>query len=124
MNLINRNNCAAFTTKDSSTIVEIMAPRNSKVERQSLAEATVYPMQRTIAHSHPCTEEIYFILGGSGLMAIESEIQSVRVGDAVGILAGQRHQILNTGSEPLVFLCCCVPAYSDGDTIECESLLA
>ena len=109
---------------DSSTIRELIAPRNSYIERQSLAEATVHPGMSTIAHFHANTEEIYYILSGAGQMAIENEALAVRPGDAIGILAGQRHQIRNDGEVDLVFLCCCVPAYSDGDTEFCDELLS
>lgn len=123
MDVVNRNDVHAFTTKDTSIIREILAPRNSETQSQSLAEAMVDVGATTQAHSHPDTEELYYILRGSGMMAIEAEHRSVTVGDGICIPAGKRHQIRNTGQEPLVFLCCCVPAYTDEDTILCESLL-
>src|SRR5579883_1870869 len=97
MDVINRDQVVAFTTKDTSTIREILAPRNSGVARQSLAEATLPPGAETQAHRHPQTEELYYILRGTGLMAIEGERQAVGPGDGIGILPGQRHQIRNTG---------------------------
>jgi mannose-6-phosphate isomerase-like protein (cupin superfamily) len=123
MDVINRDYVNAFTTKDTSTIREILAPRNSSLERQSLAEATLAPGAKTQAHLHPQTEEIYYILSGTGCMAIEGEQQQVSVGDGIPIPVGRRHQILNTGTEDLVFLCCCVPAYTDADTEFCEPLI-
>ena len=39
MDVVNRNSVTAFTTKVTSTIREILAPRNSNAQRQSLAEA-------------------------------------------------------------------------------------
>lgn len=123
MDIVNRDAVAAFTTKDSSTIREIMAPRNSCVVRQSLAEASIPPGAATMAHYHPDTEEIYFILAGEAEMALDETKRSVAPGDAVAIPAGCRHQIRNAGSADLVFLCCCVPAYTDADTVMCEPLL-
>jgi len=123
MNVINRRECPEFITKDTSIIRELMAPRNSDVQRQSLAEATLLPGAATIAHYHPNTEEIYYILSGVGIMADGKEILPVGPGDAIGILAGQPHQIENQGDTNLVFLCCCVPAYMDSDTIVCEPLI-
>lgn len=122
MDVINRNSVSAFTTKDSSTIREILAPRNSDIVEQSLAEATLRPGAATHAHLHPGTEEIYYILAGAGRIAVEEEQSDVSVGDAIAIPAGKRHQIRNTGSQDLVFLCCCVPAYTDGDTEFCAAL--
>ena len=123
MDVINPPKCDCFTTKDTSTIREILAPRNSALIQQSLAEATLLPGAKTEAHLHPQTEEIYYILAGTGCMAIESEQRQVSVGDGIAIPAGKRHQILNTGMQDLVFLCCCVPAYTDADTEFCDPLI-
>jgi mannose-6-phosphate isomerase-like protein (cupin superfamily) len=123
MDIVNRDRVNAFTTKDTSTIREILAPRNSSIARQSLAEATLRPGAKTEAHRHPQTEEIYYILTGSGRIAIEGETQTVAPGDGIAIPAGQRHQIQNVGTEDLVFLCCCVPAYTDADTEFCDALI-
>jgi len=123
MDVINRENVAVFTTKDTSTIREILAPRNSSLVQQSLAEATLAPGAKTQAHIHPGTEEIYYILSGTGCMAIEGEQRQVAAGDGIAIPAGKRHQIRNTGVQDLIFLCCCVPAYTDADTEFCASLI-
>lgn len=123
MDIINRDTVPAFTTKDTSTIRELLAPRNSAIARQSLAEAILSPGAETEAHLHQNTEEIYYLLAGEGLMAIEDEWRRVVPGDAIAIPPGARHQIRNTGTHDLVFLCCCVPAYTDADTEMCEPLL-
>jgi quercetin dioxygenase-like cupin family protein len=73
MDMVNRERVELFVTKDGSTIREILAPRNSVIARQSLAEATVAPGCSTQAHYHPVTEEIYYILAGSGEVRIEGE---------------------------------------------------
>ncbi len=123
MDVINRNETTAFTTKDGSTIREILAYRNAVVQKQSLAEATIPIGKQTEAHYHPVTEEIYYLLSGVGLMAIEEETQVVRPGDGIAIPPGARHQIRNIGAEDLVFLCCCAPAYEHDDTVMCANLL-
>lgn len=123
MNVRRRDEIEPFVTKDTSLIREIMAPQNSRIERQSLAEATLRPGAETQAHLHPNTEEIYYILSGEGWMAIEQERRRVGPGDAIGIPAGRRHQIRNVGESDLVLLCCCAPAYTDADTVMCPPLL-
>lgn len=123
MDIISLAQTVPFTTKDGSTIREILAPRNSVIAKQSLAEATLTPGAETEAHYHPQTEEIYFLLSGRGLMAIESEIQEVTAGDGIAIPPAARHQIRNIGTELLIFLCCCAPAYEHHDTVMCEPLL-
>ena len=37
--------------------------------------------------------------------------------DAIAIPPGALHQITNTGSEALKFLCCCAPGYEHEDTV-------
>ncbi len=91
------------------------------IEQQSLAEARLSPGCATTPHRHPHTEEIYYILDGRGQIQIESEKANVGPGDAIAIPPGKRHQIINTDSLPLKFLCCCVPAYEDKDTILLEN---
>ncbi|MBV9866425.1 MAG: cupin domain-containing protein [Abitibacteriaceae bacterium] len=120
MDIIQRNKVEAFTTMDGSEIRELLHPRHSVVRNQSLAEATLPVDGATCEHFHPLAEEIYYILQGEARMRIEGEERLAVVGDAIAIPAGQRHKIWNTGAMPLVFLCCCAPAYSDEDTVLTE----
>ena len=69
---------------------------------------------RERSHYHKLSEEIYFILEGSGEMDIDGEKQSVGPGDAILIPPGAWHEI--TATTPLRFLCCCAPPYSHDDT--------
>jgi mannose-6-phosphate isomerase-like protein (cupin superfamily) len=117
----NLQHVEAFITKDGSEIRELLAHRNSCIAKQSLAEARVSPGGRTAPHYHPKTEEIYYILRGSGEMTINKENRSVGPGDAIAIPPGTVHTIFNPGQEPLVFLCCCAPAYEHEDTVLVES---
>jgi mannose-6-phosphate isomerase-like protein (cupin superfamily) len=120
MDVQNLDRVSAFTTKDGSEIRELLAHRNSCIRNQSLAEARLPPGKGTTPHYHPLTEEIYYILVGTGLMQVGEERQSVGPGDAIAIPPGAFHQITNTGSETLRFLCCCAPAYEHVDTILVE----
>lgn len=117
MDIVNLNAVAPFVTKDSSEIRELLAHRNSVIQNQSLAEARVPVGTRTIPHYHVKTEEIYYIVQGSGRMTIEGEQCDVTVGDAIAIPPGQVHQIENIGSEELRLLCCCSPPYEHDDTV-------
>jgi mannose-6-phosphate isomerase-like protein (cupin superfamily) len=103
-----------FTTKDGSTIRSILDRTNAPVQNQSLAEASLPAGSRTQPHYHKLSEEIYFILSGSGTMTINDEERLVAVGDAVLIPAGAWHTI--AALQPLRFLCCCAPPYSHADT--------
>ena len=99
----------AFTTKDGSTIREL-----HHTAEQSLAAASVPAGSETQRHYHAVTEEIYFLLEGTGEMEVDGTHRRVGPGDAVLIPAGARHQI--SAETALRFLCCCAPPYSDADT--------
>ncbi len=107
----------SFVTKDGSEIRELLAYRNSCIRRQSLAEARLPAGASTTPHHHAAAEEIYYILEGSGCMRIADETRRVGSGDAIAIPPGAWHQVTNTGSSVLKFLCCCAPAYEHDDTI-------
>jgi mannose-6-phosphate isomerase-like protein (cupin superfamily) len=121
LEIVNRNDVAQFITKDKSEIREILSPRNSSIRNQSLAEARVLPGMSTEEHTHPRTEEIYYVLKGKGRMRIEGEERDVKSGDAIALKPGTRHKIWNTGKTDLVFLCCCAPAYTHEDTVITET---
>ncbi len=120
MDIIQRNQTIPFITTDGSEIRELLAYRNSCIQKQSLAEATIPVGGATKEHYHPITEEIYYIIQGEGLMKIEAEQRAVAIGDAIAIPPGQRHKIWNTGEVPLVLLCCCAPCYEHSDTVLVE----
>ena len=65
MHVHNLADVPALTTKDGSEIRELLAHRNSCIQKQSLAEARLPAGASTIPHYHPRTEEIYYILEGS-----------------------------------------------------------
>jgi len=120
MEIINCHQTDPFTTKHGSQIRKILEPSNSSIKNQSVAEATLPPGKTTEEHYHPGSEEIYYILSGTGEIKVDNESAAVKPYDGIAILPGKRHQITNTGTTPLVFLCCCAPAYTHEDTIITE----
>jgi mannose-6-phosphate isomerase-like protein (cupin superfamily) len=107
---------AAYVTKDGSLIRELMHPAQHGGRMQSLAEATVPAGARTALHRHHVTEELYHVTAGHGRMTLGDDRFDVTVGDTVLIPPGTRHCIEATGSDALVILCCCSPAYAHEDT--------
>jgi mannose-6-phosphate isomerase-like protein (cupin superfamily) len=116
MELRNREQAEPFTTLDGSTIRVLLDATLGDAREQSLAEASLGAGGSTQRHYHARTEEIYFLLEGSGEMEIEGERRRVVRGDAVLIPPGAWHEIRADGDGELRFLCCCAPPYSDGDT--------
>ena len=79
----NLEDAESFTTKDGSTIRELLGlPTSALVRNQSLAEATLAAGQATQRHYHARSEEIYFLLEGGGVMEVD--------GDDAGGRAGRR----------------------------------
>ena len=117
MDIQNLNGVPAFITKDGSEIRELLAPANSCIRNQTLAEARLPAGGSTTPHHHVKTEEIYYILEGRGLMRVAEETMAVEPGDAIAIPPQASHQITNIGSDLLRFLCCCAPGYQHEDTV-------
>ena len=107
----------SFITADGSAIRELAGVPSGNAANQSLAEATVPPGGETAEHYHRVSEEIYFFLSGAGTMRLGDEEGPVRGGDCVVIPPAAVHKLFNPGTEPLVLLCCCAPAYSHEDTV-------
>lgn len=120
MDVVNLEAAEPFITKDGSEIRELLAPRNSAIRNQSLAEAIVPVGGETQEHYHVRTEEIYYITHGAGHLRVGKWEGEVRPGDAIAIPPGMRHKLWNTGHEPLRLLCCCAPAYEHADTVMTE----
>jgi mannose-6-phosphate isomerase-like protein (cupin superfamily) len=99
----------SFITQDGSSIRELAGPAWTPARAQSLAEATVEPGGETA--------ELYYFVAGLGRMRLGEAEGPVERGDCVVIPPGVAHKLWNTGSEPLVLLCCCAPAYSHDDTV-------
>lgn len=121
MDIVNLSDVIPFITRDGSEIRELLAHRNSCIRQQSLAEARLAPGGATIPHYHPVTEEIYYILEGTGRMRISETWRDVGPGDAIAIPPGSPHQICNTGDQTLHLLCCCAPGYEHDDTVLLET---
>ena len=84
-----------YRTKDGSTIRELMHPAQHSNRNQSLAEATVPPGVKTELHLHRISEEIYYIVAGSGEMTLGDETFAVAVGDTIYIAPNTPHRIFN-----------------------------
>jgi mannose-6-phosphate isomerase-like protein (cupin superfamily) len=107
----------SFITADGSAIRELAHPAWTAAQSQSLAEASVKAGEETAEHYHPRSEELYYFVAGEGRMRLARDEATVAAGDCVVIPPGTPHKLWNTGTAPLVLLCCCAPAYSDADTV-------
>jgi mannose-6-phosphate isomerase-like protein (cupin superfamily) len=111
-----RADTVPFRTADGSTIRSLLDLSVAPVRNQSLAEAELAPGAATERHFHGESEELYYVIAGTGRMELDGETQTVQPGDAILIPPRAWHQIRATGDEPLRFLCCCAPPYRHEDT--------
>ncbi len=78
----------------------------------SVAQARVSVGEITAWHALVETDELYYILTGTGLMEIDNRsLGEIQAGDSVFIPAGSAQRIRNTGTEDLIFLCICQPGF-------------
>ena len=120
MEVRNVDKIKPYITKDKSEIREIFHPTNFVIKNMSIAEARVKPRETTEYHFHKKSQEVYFILKGSGIMEMEGENKEVKVNDCIFIPVGYRHRIKNIGKKTLRILCQSSPAYSHEDTVLVE----
>lgn len=75
---------------------------------------TVKPGQRISAHVHPEGQDTWTILEGEGDYQLDPAGQTSRIaaGDVVVAPRGAVHGVLNTGSQPLIFVSVVSPALS------------
>lgn len=62
------------------------------------------------AHSHPHSEEVIYILSGSGRVLVDGEVAPVRAGSVVLFPQAKPHMLQNTGSEEMKIVCFFAPA--------------
>jgi len=115
MLIVKRRNASIINTPHGSEIRPLVDRTTSSIERCSLAEEVMPVGAKIGRHHHLETEEIYYILRGTGHMTVGAETREVEAGDAVFIPRGQVHTLENTGALPLTMLLVCGPAYSIED---------
>lgn len=62
------------------------------------------------AHSHPNSEELIYIITGSGKVMIENEVGEVRAGSAILFEQGKIHMLNNSGNVEMKVICFFAPA--------------
>ena len=115
MIIINRQQAAVINTPHGSEIRPLVDRTTTHIEACSLAEE-VLPVGRAVErHYHLVTEEIYYVLRGTGEMHLGDEVRPVSGGDALFIPRRTAHTLKNTGTESMLVLLVCGPAYDPAD---------
>ena len=73
------------------------------------------PGSEQAVHSHRHNEQVYVIVGGTGLMIVGDEYREVQAGMLVFVPARTGHAIRNTGNEPLVYVSATSPPFDPAE---------
>jgi len=89
---------------------------------QTVGLSRILPGQRNPLHYHPNCEEVLYVLSGSGQHSFDGQWVDLAASSTIRIPAGVKHNLVNTGGEPLV----CLISFSSGrrETVFLEPLLA
>ncbi|MFC1576886.1 cupin domain-containing protein [Candidatus Omnitrophota bacterium] len=100
-----------FISGDGAALREFLNPAKEKLDlRYSLAHAKVEPGRKTKLHKLTVSE-VYYIIGGKGVMYIDNESEEVSAGCMVYIPPDSKQCIENTGDRDLTFICIVDPAW-------------
>jgi oxalate decarboxylase/phosphoglucose isomerase-like protein (cupin superfamily) len=98
-------------TFDWGLIKPLVDVENTEGPDVSLMHVVLLPGQGHERHNHPDSDEVLYILAGTGEQMIDdAETFPVRPGQAVWIPKGAYHATMNTGWEPIVLLAIYAPA--------------
>ncbi len=90
----------------------------SDLEDHKLKRIVVYPGKRLSLQSHCRRSEHWIMIGGVGLVTLDSEEVLITEGLSIFISVGVKHRIFHPGSEPAVFIEVQTGDYFGEDDIE------
>jgi len=105
-----------FQASDGCLLAEVIHPANDGTSPGvSLSRASLPPGGATKPHRLDFLE-IYYVLRGRGVMHVDDHSQAIGPESCVHLPSGAVQWVENTGSDDLVFLCICHPAWrAEGD---------
>ena len=71
---------------------------------QTVGLAQVYPGKTNVLHYHPNCEEILHVISGGGVQSVDGRFIELKAGMTIRIPAGSKHNLANSGTEPLITL--------------------
>ena len=79
-----------------------------EAEQFVMGHVTIYPGGSVPLHSHQ-QEEVYYIVTGAGIVAVDDETRSVQTGDCIYLKPQSNHMLSNTSTENMVMMFCYAP---------------
>lgn len=107
-----------ITALDGALIYELMSSKERKELDVALAVGFLPAARKAIPHYHKISEELYYVISGTGKARVDDQNFNMRKGSMVYIPTNAIHALENTSdSEELEILCVSSPSYSEGDFI-------
>jgi quercetin dioxygenase-like cupin family protein len=95
----------------------LVGRENSGSKRVDFRISRYAPNAYVQEHEHKIQEQVYYVLEGEGVLALDGEKHLMRPHDYVYVPPGVRHSFTNTGLSGLVFLVVTTPAEDEGGAI-------
>jgi mannose-6-phosphate isomerase-like protein (cupin superfamily) len=78
---------------------------------QTVGIAEILPGKHNPLHFHPNCEEVLYMISGEGTQSFDRRALEMKPGMTIRIPAGVKHNMVNTGKEPIK----CLISFSSGD---------
>lgn len=92
------------------TLKHLLAPWTVGSDQLWLGLSIVDVGASSNPHEHP-NEEAFYVVSGEGELAVGNARHPLTPGTAALIPGNVRHQLVNSGREPLKVLCCAAPPF-------------
>jgi mannose-6-phosphate isomerase-like protein (cupin superfamily) len=123
MRLVKRSDIEEPLRQPSGEIVyELIgaSPGLGGTASHSVAEIVIPPGKSSLCHHHNVAEETFYMLRGKASLRIDDKELDLSPGQACLIEPTEVHQILNTGTDDLVFLAVSAPPWVSEDSVYAE----
>lgn len=108
-------NCPEFIAGDRTRLRELLHPDKTDARvGYSLAHGCLDPGNQSLRHRLR-SSEVYYFLAGEGKFTVGERSVQVTRGDMVYVPPGADQWLVNTGIEPIEFLCLVDPAWKMED---------
>ena len=101
--------------------IEIINPETAGSTKISFAKLIIASGQRSRRHHHEKTEEIYYIISGFGRVIVGDQEFDVGPGHTVFIPMRTQHEVVNTATDDLIFVCADAPVFDPDDVFEAQA---
>ncbi|MCW3788591.1 cupin domain-containing protein [Plebeiibacterium sediminum] len=109
MKVYNKENVSHFKGENIESFL-LISKLNSNADNLTVAISEVEPKGYQYVHLHE-SEQVCYILEGTGVMSVDGEDSVVKPGDCVFVPSNAKHGIKNSGVKILKYLSVMSPSY-------------